>query len=209
MIKHRLAHWKPAIRCPLPVQTCRSNLSFQAPSGSFRSVTGTPICANINPRADQRCWHVSGVTRHERSGFNVWNSAARMRVCGIVIDGPKRVGVRRLDISPPPGDWVKVRIEACGLCTWEQRVYRGVKPTYPFWGGHEVTGVVDECSPGLISDVKPGDRVALALLRRCGACELCRRGLDNHCVYARPEVSDQLPPGPRGLNSLCLKSFPI
>jgi L-iditol 2-dehydrogenase len=124
-----------------------------------------------------------------------------MRVTGLIIPRAGHVEGERLEVSDAAADELVVRVAACGLCTWEQRVFRGAKPTYPFWGGHEVCGVVEESGPDAREDLLPGDFVALALMRRCGACHACRRGLDNHCAYLRPEVNDDsLPRGPRGLS---------
>jgi L-iditol 2-dehydrogenase len=121
-------------------------------------------------------------------------------VQGVVITGPREVGRERLVVDLPGAEYVKVAVRSCGLCTWEQRVYRGAKPTYPFWGGHELSGTVEDVETRQPTLLSRGDRVALALLRRCGHCELCKRGLDNHCVYVRPEPRGTLPPGPRGLS---------
>lgn len=78
-----------------------------------------------------------------------------------------------------------VAIKACGICTWEQRVYRGTKPTYPFHGGHEMTGVIEQIVDSDSTDLEVGDLVAVARLARCGHCDLCRRGLDNLCQVDR------------------------
>ncbi|MDQ7822307.1 MAG: alcohol dehydrogenase catalytic domain-containing protein [Candidatus Eremiobacteraeota bacterium] len=75
---------------------------------------------------------------------------------------------------------VLVKIKACGICTLEKRLYTGaLKIHYPLIGGHEASGVVEESRS---STLKPGDRVVLDLLHRCGECHFCRRGHSNHCV---------------------------
>jgi L-iditol 2-dehydrogenase len=123
-----------------------------------------------------------------------------MKVSGLIITEPRSVTRQEFKLEPACRDYVKVRMKACGLCTWEQRVYRGARKTYPFWGGHEVSGIVEEVAAETSATVRVGDLVSLALMRRCGQCDLCRRGLDNHCAYMRPERLDDLPPGPRGLS---------
>lgn len=132
------------------------------------------------------------------------DSADTLQVQGLIVSAPHQVALQTFDLDIPQSDYVQIRVEACGLCTWEQRVYRGVKPGYPFWGGHEVCGVVDAVGGANINGLQRGDRVAVALMRRCGQCEFCRRGLDNHCVYVRPEPPGPLPAGPRGLSSVLL-----
>jgi L-iditol 2-dehydrogenase len=120
----------------------------------------------------------------------------------VIVVATEAVDIRKFEVPAPSEPWALVRVEACGLCTWEQRVYRGAKPTYPFWGGHEVCGIVEEISGARTTGVGVGDRVAIALMRRCGHCEYCRRGQDNHCSYVRPEGPDGLPAGPRGLSEV-------
>ncbi len=100
--------------------------------------------------------------------------------------------------APGPGE-VAVRIHACGICTFEQRLYTGASPTYPFRPGHEAAGEVVAVGDDVVLDVKPGDRVALALLGRCGQCYYCRTGQSDLCVnaYARPQHGE--PPTMGGL----------
>lgn len=64
--------------------------------------------------------------------------------------------------SPVQGE-VLVQIEACGLCTWEQRTYSGVdkETPRPFAGGHEMAGVIAAIGPGTKTDLKVGDHVAI------------------------------------------------
>jgi L-iditol 2-dehydrogenase len=127
-----------------------------------------------------------------------------LNVRGLIITAPLSVSMSTFDLRLPSEEYVKVKVEACGLCTWEQRVYRGTKPTYPFWGGHEVSGVVSAIEGKNTQNLKTGDRVALALMRRCGQCHWCVNDLDNHCVYIRPEAQGTFPSGPRGLSDLML-----
>ena len=124
-----------------------------------------------------------------------------MLVNGVIVHAPYEVSVRQMALPDPAPNDVAVRVTACGLCTWEQRVYRGRKPTYPFWGGHEVCGIVESVGSESQSPVREGDAVALALMYRCGTCRYCRAGLDNHCAYLHRAPADGLPSGPRGLSS--------
>ncbi|MGB7924866.1 MAG: alcohol dehydrogenase catalytic domain-containing protein [Pyrinomonadaceae bacterium] len=125
-------------------------------------------------------------------------------VRGLIINSERNVSLNSFSIRPSGEEYARIRVEACGLCTWEQRVYRGVKQTYPFWGGHEVCGTVDSIGGSNSNNLKEGERVALALMRRCGDCYYCQRGLDNHCVYVRPEAVGDIPQGPRGLSDLMI-----
>lgn len=133
--------------------------------------------------------------------MNTSTAKETLKVRGLIITAPKQVSLQQFDLHPPKHDYARVRVEACGLCTWEQRVYKGTRPSYPFWGGHEVCGTIEELSVENATDLKCGERVAVALMRRCGQCHSCKRGLDNHCVYVQPEPLALLPQGPRGLSN--------
>lgn len=116
----------------------------------------------------------------------------------VVITAPWTAGLVNVgDPTVAPGQ-VLIRVRATGLCTLEQRIYRGVRAEYPFLGGHEVGGtVVESASPRLV----PGATVAVSTFPRCGACELCSTGMDNLCGYSRHSVrGHQEPWGPGGLS---------
>ncbi|MBW4421893.1 MAG: alcohol dehydrogenase catalytic domain-containing protein [Myxacorys californica WJT36-NPBG1] len=121
-----------------------------------------------------------------------------MDVQGLIVTAPRRVSKQRLSVPEPVATDLVVRVEFCGLCTPEQRVYRGTRATYPYWGGHELAGVV-EAAPYSPADFKVGDRVAVLLMQRCGVCHACRKGFDNHCAYLHTGSRPGLPIGPGGL----------
>lgn len=122
-----------------------------------------------------------------------------MQVQGLIIAGPRMVESQRLSVPDPCESDVIVQVEFCGLCTPEQRVYRGTRATYPYWGGHELSGVIHSLPSKPEVAARIGDRVAVLLMRRCGHCHACRAGLDNHCAYLQPETRPGLPTGPGGL----------
>ncbi len=77
--------------------------------------------------------------------------------------GERSIEIREVDIREPGPYEVLVRVEACGVCTWDLFIYSGgfqnLKP-FPFYFGHEGVGIVEKTGP-LVSKVKEGDRVAL------------------------------------------------
>jgi len=83
-----------------------------------------------------------------------------------------------------PGE-VRIRVAYCGLCPWDLRVFLGLSSSvrYPLHLGHELSGVVAETGAG-VEGLRPGDRVSADAIRRCGTCDACRRGLENHCRNA-------------------------
>lgn len=122
-------------------------------------------------------------------------------VQGLIISSAHQSSLNNIFVEPQTEEYVRVKVKSCGLCTWEQRVYRGVKPTYPFWGGHEVCGTIDEITGTNPNGFKRGEFVALALMYRCGQCFHCKMGLNNHCAYLNPENNQTFPSGPRGLSN--------
>jgi len=90
--------------------------------------------------------------------------------------GPLEIVEREIP-SPPPG-YVRVRVEANGICHSDVLTKEGLFPgiRYPRVPGHEVAGVVDAIGEG-IHWWKPGDRVGIGWHGgHCGECDSCRRG---------------------------------
>ncbi len=118
----------------------------------------------------------------------------------VVMTAPGTVELR--DIEKPsygPGE-VLVKVSAVGICTWEQRYFRGVPDSYPFFGGHEISGVVEAVGSEVAQKLSPGDKVVVASLTRCGECYYCRKGLDNLCENTGSESNPGGLWGPRGFS---------
>jgi L-iditol 2-dehydrogenase len=128
--------------------------------------------------------------------------AGVMKAIGLIIDAPGSVGIRELTLPRSEAHDVSIRVELCGICTPEQRVYRGTRRIYPYWGGHELCGIIEHAVAPTNESFNVGDRVAVALMDRCGTCWACRAGFDNHCAYLHPKnAADGVPPGPRGFTT--------
>lgn len=110
----------------------------------------------------------------------------------VVFTGPRSVDVQDVPVPSPGRGQALVEVRACGLCTLEQRVYRGTRSRYPFAGGHEVSGVVVESVDG---EVTPGTLVAVSRLPRCDSCINCVAGKDNLCAYSSGVMADLDGPG--------------
>lgn len=124
-----------------------------------------------------------------------------MKTRTAVITGPEAIEIREFELPEPGPKQVLIKVKAVALCTWEQRFYRGIAPeSYPFRGGHEVSGVVAAVGADGICDAGVGDRVAVSIMTRCGVCDNCRRGLDNFCENDKGGVIPGLPWGPGGLS---------
>ncbi len=118
-----------------------------------------------------------------------------------VMVAPRQIEYQHNAIPALRPDYVRVRVRACALCTWEQRVFSGLDSyAFPFVGGHEFAGYVEEIGPEVsVPGLNVGDLVAVAALKRCGQCASCRRGLDNLCDNNRSGRVPGKPWGPGGL----------
>ncbi len=95
--------------------------------------------------------------------------------------------VQDVDVPVPEAGDVLIKVEACGVChsdlsiadgDWPQLKRMIKKPLIP---GHEVVGRVVK-KGDQVQNLEIGDRVGVAWLHwSCGACELCKEGLENLC----------------------------
>ncbi len=82
------------------------------------------------------------------------------------------------EIPEPGPEFVRVRVQACGICHSDSLTKEGHWPgvEYPRVPGHEIAGVVDAVGAG-VPAWKPGDRVGVGWHGgHCGYCDSCRRG---------------------------------
>jgi len=112
-------------------------------------------------------------------------------VCGrvrtVLITAPGVVEVTEVpDATLPGADGAVVRVEATAICGSDLHFYDGDLPFYPVAVGHEAVGTVVEVGP-LVSRVSVGDRVLVASVTGCGACDGCATGDPVTCV-AGPRV---------------------
>ena len=115
-----------------------------------------------------------------------------------VITAEKKIEIRELELKNPAVNQVLIKVEACAICTLEQRVYSGTMKNHPFAGGHEAAGRVVAVGEKVRS-VKQGDLAAVRLLTNCGECYYCRTGNENQCELSfKASVHEGLN-GPGGL----------
>jgi S-(hydroxymethyl)glutathione dehydrogenase/alcohol dehydrogenase len=90
--------------------------------------------------------------------------------------------VVELDLDPPQAGEVLVRMVASGLCHSDDHVAKADAPigTFPFCGGHEGAGVIEEVGPG-VTGLEPGDHIITAFIPGCGKCRWCAEGKQNLC----------------------------
>src|SRR5882672_3019757 len=109
----------------------------------------------------------------------------KMRAAQIARPGGNFEIVER-EIPQPAAGWVRVKIQACGICHSDSLVKEGHWPglQYPRVPGHEVVGVVDAVGAG-VAQWKPGQRVGVGWHGgHCGFCDACRRGEFFGCQVA-------------------------
>lgn len=102
----------------------------------------------------------------------------------VAVLNENKVDYIKVELLNPADGEVLVKVDACALCTLEQRIYSGMlKFDKPYAGGHEVAGHVVKTGDG-VKHIKEGDHVALRLLTSCGECYYCRKGFENQCIDA-------------------------
>ena len=90
------------------------------------------------------------------------------------------------DIPAPPEHWVRVKVQACGICHSDSLVKEGQWPglKFPRVPGHEVAGLIDAVGRG-VAQWKPGQRVGVGWHGgHCGHCDACRAGNFFGCTVA-------------------------
>ncbi|MFN8617431.1 MAG: Zn-dependent alcohol dehydrogenase [Dehalococcoidia bacterium] len=89
--------------------------------------------------------------------------------------------IEDIEIDEPQANEVLIKTSATGVCHSDLHFMEG-KWMYPMPVvlGHESAGVVEKVGPG-VTNVKPGDRVVVAFVQSCGACDRCTTGRPNLC----------------------------
>lgn len=80
---------------------------------------------------------------------------------------------------------VLLRVKKVGICGSDIHYFTTGRigeqiVDFPFTMGHECAAIVEETGPD-VSDVKPGDRVAVEPAVYCHQCDQCRSGRENTC----------------------------
>lgn len=89
--------------------------------------------------------------------------------------------VEPIELDPPQGREVQVRLVACGMCHSDEHVVTGDLPgALPIICGHEGGGVVEAVGPD-VTFVEPDDHVVFSFVPSCGVCPSCVSGHSNLC----------------------------
>ena len=82
------------------------------------------------------------------------------------------------EIPEPQAGWVRIKVQACGICHSDSLVKDGMWPgiQYPRVPGHEVIGLIDAVGTG-VAGWTVSQRVGVGWhAGHCGRCDSCRRG---------------------------------
>ena len=103
-----------------------------------------------------------------------------------VFYGKKNIGTEEREICQLKPEEVLVRVKAAGICGTDVHIYHGeagsAEVTPPVILGHEFAGIVEAVGSG-VTQVKPGDHVALDPNMYCGKCLPCRMGRKQNCKH--------------------------
>ncbi len=103
----------------------------------------------------------------------------------LVFTGERQLEIREYPIPEVSGDKILIKVDASAICTWEQRVYTGVKKVeFPFIGGHEMSGRI--IAMGKDVDRRQwavGDMVVAGVTLPCRNCYRCKSGNEQNCEH--------------------------
>jgi NDMA-dependent alcohol dehydrogenase len=102
----------------------------------------------------------------------------------VLMQQPGEWEVTEVELDGPGDHEVLVRLVASGLCHSDDHIAKadGIIGHFPYCGGHEGAGVVEEVGPGVHS-LKPGDHIVTSFIPGCGRCAFCASGQQNLCQY--------------------------
>jgi NDMA-dependent alcohol dehydrogenase len=112
-------------------------------------------------------------------------------------ESPGTYEVVEIDLEEPRQGEILVKMAASGLCHSDDHIATGDIPvaTYPFIGGHEGSGVVEQVGPNT-SGYEVGDHVIFSFLPGCGRCRWCAAGMQNLCDLGAGLLSGGRPEDP-------------
>ena len=102
-----------------------------------------------------------------------------------VFYGKHDIRVQQVQELPLTDHDVRIAIAYCGVCGTDIHIYEGdpgaAPVTPPNVLGHEMSGIVVETG-AQVTQVKPGDRVAVDPNEMCGQCFYCRNAMGHFCT---------------------------
>lgn len=103
-----------------------------------------------------------------------------MKAC--IFHGPGLINMEEVATPEAGAGELLLRMDACGVCHSDIRVYRGEKKARAgVIPGHEPVGVIVQVGQG-VDAFREGQRVTICPIIACGLCYYCQRGLRNRCL---------------------------
>ncbi len=120
-----------------------------------------------------------------------------------VVRETNKLTIETVELDPPKGHEILVRVRAAGVCHSDLHTLRGeLRTAPPLVLGHEGSGIVQAVGSG-IAAVKPGDRVFINWLPADNTCPTCLDGHPNLCERLfRTTFQGLLPDGTSRLKTL-------
>lgn len=98
--------------------------------------------------------------------------------------GTTQIEVQEFAVPQVEDDKILVHLEACGICTWEQRVYSGkIDAPFPLIGGHEVAGRIEAIGKNVKGDWKINQKVIVGVTLPCRECYFCKIHEEQSCLH--------------------------
>src|SRR5579862_4350040 len=101
-------------------------------------------------------------------------------------ESPGKYETIEVELDEPGQGEVMVKMAAAGLCHSDDHMATGDMPApfYPFVGGHEGAGIVEQVGPNT-DGYEVGDHVVFSFINSCGHCRWCASGMQNLCDNGR------------------------
>ena len=126
-----------------------------------------------------------------------------------------RVRTESIVLEPPEADEIDVDVTLAALCGSDIHTVQGHRPSEPLTAlGHEGVGRVRAARAGTTDlrgdPLRPGDRVAMAMITSCGHCDRCGAGLPMKCrtVFKYGHRSIEHPPHASGMLATVVRILP-
>ena len=102
----------------------------------------------------------------------------------LVLESPRTLVERTVDLPEIGDDDALLRVEACGLCGTDHEQFTALLPgPMPFVPGHETVGTIERIGDAAAArwGVAVGDRVAVEVFQSCRTCDACRAKQTQRC----------------------------
>jgi len=100
----------------------------------------------------------------------------------VLID-PHQMTIEDVPKPTPEQGEALIKVDSCGICGTDVEFYHNGAYNPRWVLGHECSGTIEQLGPG-VTGWAVGEKVTVNDLFSCGACDFCRRGLENLCDSA-------------------------